>query len=223
MLFAVTGAGQSGQNESCMDESFVSVGISLETNGNFGYGVLFPDEPKQEYLSTGDLEHSSLKNRYASDGGQQMFSDILEIKNEMTNYVNSCHKQLNDDNKTTTMLSSDPDNQMLTFEEQKSYLCLECPKKFKRVSGLNRHMSTHTSKKLHTCTECNKKFSQSGDLKQHMVIHTGERPYTYTACSKRSQSGSLKIHMRIHSGEKPYSCQECSKASFLVVHLRNIC
>lgn len=101
---------------------------------------------------------------------------------------------------------------MQIHSREKRYLCLSCPKMFKKISNLKSHALIHTGEKPFPCEFCAKKFTQSGQLKIHTRIHNGEKPFKCGDCLKTFKSSAeLKTHATSHTGEKPFKCGVCPK------------
>ena len=48
------------------------------------------------------------------------------------------------------------------------YTCMFCPKQFKHISTLNKHIHVHTGSRPFRCHFCNDRFKQKWDLTQHI-------------------------------------------------------
>ncbi|CAH1995251.1 unnamed protein product [Acanthoscelides obtectus] len=56
---------------------------------------------------------------------------------------------------------------------ERKFICLECPRRFKRASHLARHQLVHSGEKPHECDMCHKTFSRHDKLKTHIKkMHT---------------------------------------------------
>ncbi|KAM4045564.1 uncharacterized protein ACNLHF_009425 [Anomaloglossus baeobatrachus] len=133
--------------------------------------------------------------------------------------------------------------------DERSYVCSECGKCYKKKSLLVVHQRRHTGEKPFLCSECGKGFIQKSDVVVHQRIHKGKKPFPCPKCGKcftyRSQvtkhqqthteekpfscaecekcfktKSSLVKHQRCHKGEKPFSCSECGKSFFLKDRLK---
>uniref|UniRef100_A0A8C2DL31 Zinc finger protein 740 n=1 Tax=Cyprinus carpio TaxID=7962 RepID=A0A8C2DL31_CYPCA len=62
------------------------------------------------------------------------------------------------------------------------------------------------------CEHCYSAFRSSYHLKRHILTHTGEKPFACDMCDMRFiQRYHLERHKRVHSGEKPYQCDRCQQ------------
>lgn len=92
--------------------------------------------------------------------------------------------------------------------EQQSYVCNVCNKRFSLASSLESHIRIHCDDRLYICYHCNLRFSKASSLKAHVRIHSDCKPYRCERCGKSfTQSSYLKRHAQVHSGEcnaEPY-------------------
>ena len=80
----------------------------------------------------------------------------------------------------------------------KSHHCQHCEMRFKRRSGLLRHVRhVHTKPdyKPHKCDTCGKGFRTRYHLQRHDLFHKGEQPFGCDVCGKRYRQ---KYHMLQH-------------------------
>ena len=81
------------------------------------------------------------------------------------------------------------------------YTCQLCPKQFKQLSNILRHMDTHTPCiPEYSCTYCNETFSTTENLFLHVFTHTGKLPFQCGSCPEQFLSSVECIkHMKAHS------------------------
>ena len=115
--------------------------------------------------------------------------------------------------------------QRLSRDPNRSYVCPVCGQAFPSYNYLANHMVNHLpsevvskgpgdSNKVHLCKVCNRSFSRSDMLTRHMRLHTGLKPYECRVCGQVfSRSDHLHTHLRTHTGEKPYKCPQCPYAA----------
>ena len=100
-----------------------------------------------------------------------------------------------------------------------SFLCLECPREFKRKGSRDFHMKIHRDEKDFSCSFCGKNFRQKPHLKIHIkVIHEGIREFKCSFCEKHfAEKGKQIKHEKIHKDrQQRHPCKICDK-SFLAV------
>lgn len=107
-----------------------------------------------------------------------------------------------------------------THNGEKGYICDQCGDSFATSQGLSHHKSKHTGDYQFRCRACDKGFNNYKLLEEHFHIHTGNKPYQCSKCDKGfANRGSLWIHMKQHDNMKPYACTDCSKAFTHSSHL----
>lgn len=116
---------------------------------------------------------------------------------------------------------------MLTHNDERTYSCKQCPKKFKVLGGLHSHIQwAHKRVKNHKCEFCNTLFISSSARCAHIrKIHLREKKHV-CKCGKGFFSKSeLERHMLTHTGVKNFHCHLCEKSyqtrHGLNVHLRS--
>ncbi|XP_030041999.1 zinc finger protein 510 [Microcaecilia unicolor] len=107
-------------------------------------------------------------------------------------------------------------------EEEKSFQCPECEKRFTRKAGLREHKKLHRQNKPFKCADCEKCFTYRSQLTIHQKFHEGQKPFKCSECEKCFwRKGHLQQHEIIHTREKPFKCSECSKCFRRKGHLRD--
>lgn len=100
-------------------------------------------------------------------------------------------------------------------EENETYMCDICGKKFTVKGQFTRHRLTHFYKLPFKCTYCPYKGRFSESLKMHMRTHTGEKPYQCSQCPSRFiNKSNLNKHMLTHRGEHDFKCDSCDRGFY---------
>ena len=93
--------------------------------------------------------------------------------------------------------------------------CTICPKTFKDIRDLTRHVdSVHNKIKNHECPICKKKFAFiNWRDRHHKQVHEKIKNYMCHICNKKfPQAQNLGFHISgVHEKLKPYKCQTCGK------------
>ena len=155
-----------------------------------------------DYISQNDFDFELLNWECTKLNTDNVILNPVEISNEVEN-----------SNKSSPLIS-------------KTFVCLQCHRKFSRNYNLKQHGRIHSGEKLFDCKFCSKKFSQKGEFKIHVNnVHLDQKPFECRVCSSKfNKKGELNIHSRKHTGEKPCKCTTCNKAfsdpSSLTKHMR---
>uniref|UniRef100_A0A3Q0RIY6 C2H2-type domain-containing protein n=1 Tax=Amphilophus citrinellus TaxID=61819 RepID=A0A3Q0RIY6_AMPCI len=104
------------------------------------------------------------------------------------------------ENQLDSNCSATPAGDARCEDGQKSFVCPECGKCFRRKGNLETHLRTHTGERPFSCPLCSKTFTTKLIMKMHMSVHTGEKP--------RNSDSDLN---RSHSEDKLFSCLFCGK------------
>ena len=87
-----------------------------------------------------------------------------------------------------------------------------CPKQFKSISALNRHIRVHTGSRPFRCYFCNDRFKEEGSLIKHIKTqHEPQRNICIICSEKFIKKSDLNLHMNIHhtGTERLHSCIFC--------------
>ncbi|XP_055910435.1 zinc finger protein 546-like [Eupeodes corollae] len=104
-------------------------------------------------------------------------------------------------------------------ENERPYMCKECPKAFKLKSQLLQHEKNHYERKIN-CPYCDKKYVQPAYLRVHLRTHTNELPYECHLCDKKFPiKGRLTYHLAKHEGSVR-KCEYCPETFANVAKLR---
>ncbi|XP_055626008.1 gastrula zinc finger protein XlCGF26.1-like [Toxorhynchites rutilus septentrionalis] len=98
-------------------------------------------------------------------------------------------------------------------DEQKTFSCELCPKKFTQRYKLNTHMLGHKNVKDFPCQNCDKKFTTRDALASHFKnIHDRANEVMCDVCSKILKTrSSFLIHRAEHFNTKRIQCSTCGK------------
>ena len=198
------------QRNSLQEKSKVDVdSLVLGTNGSVNdQRLLFTKE--KDACRTQDIKRTSSKKDDVIDfQDSEALPKSLEKQAEVDFFENGQIGECSKEN--SNQLHINPQNEKI-HEEENSFACKICNRKFNKSAALKSHEKVHKEEKPFSCKYCNKKFARSGDRNRHEKIHTGEKPHACEYCDKRFiESGKLKIHERIHLNKKPYTCKYCNK------------
>lgn len=99
------------------------------------------------------------------------------------------------------------------WKHPENVFCEICNITFDDNDLFRKHIETsHEEEKSFQCSSCGKRFSSKNSLKLHLRVHTGEKPYECQYCSwKFHKKGQLVVHIYRHTGERPYVCDICGR------------
>ncbi|MGH0161284.1 UNVERIFIED_CONTAM: hypothetical protein FKN15_040383 [Acipenser sinensis] len=93
------------------------------------------------------------------------------------------------------------------------HACLECGKRFRQRSDLQRHSFVHSEENQFPCRLCEKRFAHASGLRIHERSHSGDKPYRCPVCHKTfGSSSNLAKHRFVHSEGKRFPCTACGKS-----------
>uniref|UniRef100_A0A1B0D7J4 C2H2-type domain-containing protein n=1 Tax=Phlebotomus papatasi TaxID=29031 RepID=A0A1B0D7J4_PHLPP len=104
--------------------------------------------------------------------------------------------------------------------------CTHCPRTFKYLWILKRHLVTHPEEKPMPCSICQTTFRNADDLKNHFKGHFVPKCYSCSDCDIKFQDKKkFKIHIQeVHTRNKsqamkdnekdPYTCAQCGKITW---------
>lgn len=94
------------------------------------------------------------------------------------------------------------------------FTCEFCKRTFDRKSRFTNHMFTHTSHEPHKCSVCPKRFKSIKYLQKHMEVHDlSDTSHSCNLCDyKTRRKAYLKSHyIRRHTQQYNYTCEHCEK------------
>ncbi|XP_077996610.1 uncharacterized protein LOC144449933 [Glandiceps talaboti] len=148
---------------------------------------------------------------------------------ENDNYLFAVNQYLAQNTDETAEFGFDESGVELSHTEgenaKKSFLCIECGKKFMHKRSLVFHMRMHNEKKIYQCKICGAKTLWRSSFRRHLKLHTGEELFSCQYCGKNFQTKTiLECHLRGHTGERPFQCEICKKSfrqkNVLKTHMR---
>lgn len=103
------------------------------------------------------------------------------------------------------------------------YSCSDCDFYTLEKRRLDDHRLIHSDERSFVCPECSKAFKKKWDLKRHIECHRGrERNFKCDLCDYKGvrQGDISKHHLSRHSNVKPFSCELCSYSCKLKGNLK---
>ncbi len=156
--------------------------------------VAFPDLIKSNFIGI-NAKYSCFKCDFKTDC-------------ETTHLLHSVNHELpvhlkNGDNRTNDLLSVKRNND--------KYKCPLCDNHY-ICRELKKHINTHIENKPYDCVQCDKKFAKISYLKNHEKSHNGIRDQICEICGKSFVlTKLLKRHLKIHDNrrERTLECDVC--------------
>ncbi|XP_055550581.1 zinc finger protein 83-like [Wyeomyia smithii] len=107
--------------------------------------------------------------------------------------------------------------------EMASYMCTKCPRMFRSMFSLNRHLDEHENKVRERvkCSLCGMTFKHKYILRKHIgSVHTTEAPVSCDVCGKQFKS---KHHLWSHKSDtcnnRRFACTICGRVFKVKVRL----
>ncbi|XP_061727794.1 zinc finger protein 287-like [Cydia pomonella] len=137
-----------------------------------------------------------------------------QLKSLNPSQVTTSKQEPNVDLELTCSEYEDPALQNKANNENESYICGICSKRFIDNDACVEHLLKHTSVKSYACKICDEKFSRKYELYSHENMHLNrkppEQPNSCDICNQEFwQPSLLSNHKRTHVVEKPYQCDIC--------------
>ena len=109
-------------------------------------------------------------------------------------------------------------NQYSTLEENKTFQCDMCEKKFMSTNSLRVHkkFNCHDKIKAFFCELCGKNYSRKQKLDQHInAVHEKKRNYKCEVCGKGfTWENACREHVKLMHGDMPkLQCEHCGFTS----------
>lgn len=161
--------------------------------------------------------HTTQEKRYSCEKCGRKFLKESSLSGHMITHLDILPFKCNICSKTFASVKAQKFHlKMHDNDNQKSYLCAICARRFNQASHLQFHMFTHTGERPYVCKICTKAFSQPGTLKEHIkIVHETTNTtvlLTCKICSKTfNHQRSLRYHIARHTSIKRHACDLCDK------------
>ena len=114
---------------------------------------------------------------------------------------------------------------LISHSEDRSFVCIECNKRFKNKVQLLCHSKIHKAREQ-MCSICGACFSQVSGLSLHVKhVHNKVRPYKCRHCERTfGRKRDMQIHVQRHKDTRPWVCETCGRSfkarTDLIAHAR---
>ncbi|XP_055622141.1 transcription factor grauzone-like [Toxorhynchites rutilus septentrionalis] len=199
-------------------------------NQNVGHNVMVNDQDillfcqlDCKYCSESFVTFKQLKKHYSSVHNQRgfvmccdlRFDDPTRLREHIRVHMNPSTFHCSECKRNFCSKRSLLNHRLLLHlpNEQRSFSCNLCSKRFAKQYQLNTHMLGHKNQKDFPCQNCDKQFSTRGALANHFKnIHERANEVMCEICSKVLKTrGAFQIHRAEHFNTKRIQCSTCGK------------